>query len=60
MFEPTDDGTQSRIFVSKSYDATSHFQTVSADVHSIYKVRASNYVRRQCAETKGMPMVIML
>ena len=39
MFEPTDDGTQSRIFVSKSYDATSHFQTVSADVHSIYKVR---------------------
>ena len=38
MFETDDDGTKSRIFVSKSYDATSHFQTVSSDVRSIYKV----------------------
>jgi hypothetical protein len=38
MYEAEDDGIASRIFVSKSYDATSHFQTVSADVRSIYKV----------------------
>ena len=39
MYEPTEDGTASHIFVSKSYDAATHFQTVSADVRSIYKVR---------------------
>jgi len=37
LWEPVDDGTQSRVFVSKSYDATSHFQSVSADVRDIYK-----------------------
>ena len=37
VFVPTTDGTQDKIFVSKSYDATSHFQTVTADVRDIYK-----------------------
>lgn len=37
MYEPVDDGRASHVFVSKSYDATSHFQSVSADVRDIYK-----------------------
>ncbi|KAI9168254.1 Rab GDP dissociation inhibitor alpha [Blastocladiella emersonii ATCC 22665] len=35
--EPTADGTQDNVFVSKSYDATSHFETVCEDVFSLYK-----------------------
>ncbi|KAF9582815.1 Rab GDP dissociation inhibitor alpha [Lunasporangiospora selenospora] len=35
--EPTDDGTQDQIFVSKSFDATSHFETVCDDVKDLYK-----------------------
>ncbi|KAG0243253.1 GDP dissociation inhibitor [Mortierella sp. GBAus27b] len=35
--EPIDDGTQDQLFVSRSYDATSHFETVCDDVKDIYK-----------------------
>jgi Rab GDP dissociation inhibitor len=34
--EPLQDGTSDRIFISKSYDATSHFQTVVADIRDLY------------------------
>ena len=27
VFQPTEDGTASQLFISKSYDATSHFET---------------------------------
>ena len=27
VFKPNDDGTESQLFISKSYDATSHFET---------------------------------
>ena len=27
VFQPTDDGTATQLFISKSYDATSHFET---------------------------------
>jgi Rab GDP dissociation inhibitor len=37
LHEPTDDGLQSRLFISKSYDATSHFETASEDVLEIYQ-----------------------
>lgn len=36
-YEPTDDGSQSQIFISESYDATSHFETTCLDVLKIYK-----------------------
>lgn len=36
IYEPVDDGKTSRVFVSKSYDATSHFQTVTRDIRNIY------------------------
>ncbi|KAJ8666438.1 hypothetical protein QAD02_008100 [Eretmocerus hayati] len=36
-FEPIDDGTKSQIFISKSYDATTHFETTCLDVLDIFK-----------------------
>ncbi|KAF9933476.1 Rab GDP dissociation inhibitor alpha [Modicella reniformis] len=35
--EPTDSGEVDQVFLSKSYDATSHFETVCDDVENIYK-----------------------
>ena len=36
-FEPLDDGTGNNVFISKSYDATSHFETTCLDVLNIFK-----------------------
>jgi Rab GDP dissociation inhibitor len=37
LFEPSDDGKEKQLFVSKSYDATSHFETTCQDVLDIFK-----------------------
>ncbi|EON96547.1 putative rab gdp-dissociation inhibitor protein [Phaeoacremonium minimum UCRPA7] len=37
LYAPVDDGTKDNIFVSKSYDATSHFETTTDDVRDIYR-----------------------
>ncbi|XP_064156349.1 rab GDP dissociation inhibitor alpha-like [Anguilla rostrata] len=37
LFEPTDDGTESQIFASRAYDATTHFETTCNDIKDIYK-----------------------
>lgn len=37
LYEPVDDGTKDSIFISKSYDATSHFETTTDDVQDIYR-----------------------
>jgi Rab GDP dissociation inhibitor len=37
LYVPTDDGTSDKIFVSTSYDATSHFETTCTDILDIYK-----------------------
>ncbi|XP_050436761.1 rab GDP dissociation inhibitor alpha [Adelges cooleyi] len=37
FYEPIDDGKESNIFISTSYDATSHFETTCLDVLDIYK-----------------------
>lgn len=37
VFEPADDGKEKQLFVSKSYDATSHFETTCLDVLDIFK-----------------------
>jgi Rab GDP dissociation inhibitor len=34
---PLDDGKQDNVYISRSYDATSHFETVCDDVHDIWK-----------------------
>jgi len=37
VYHPTDDGKESQIFISKSYDATSHFETTCEDIKDIYE-----------------------
>jgi len=36
LLEPVSDGSKDRCFISKSYDATSHFETAANDVLSLY------------------------
>jgi len=36
-YVPTDDGVQSQLFISSSYDATSHFETTCLDVLDIFR-----------------------
>jgi Rab GDP dissociation inhibitor len=36
-FEPIDDGVADRLVISKTYDATSHFETAITDVMDMYK-----------------------
>ncbi|KAI6088004.1 rab GDP-dissociation inhibitor [Hypoxylon rubiginosum] len=36
LYEPLEDGSKDSIFISKSYDATSHFETTTDDVKDIY------------------------
>lgn len=37
IFEPVSEGFTDRCFISKSYDATSHFETAALDVLSLYE-----------------------
>lgn len=37
VFRPTDNGAQSQVFISQSYDPSSHFEETCADVLDIYK-----------------------
>lgn len=37
LYHPTDLGTDSQIFISRSYDATTHFETTCDDIKDIYK-----------------------
>ncbi|XXZ98549.1 Rab GDP dissociation inhibitor alpha [Meyerozyma guilliermondii] len=36
IYEPQDDGTASGIYISKSYDATSHFESATDDIKDLY------------------------
>jgi Rab GDP dissociation inhibitor len=37
LYQPLEDGKKDNIFISKSYDATSHFETTTDDVRDIYR-----------------------
>ncbi|XP_053270935.1 rab GDP dissociation inhibitor beta [Pleuronectes platessa] len=37
QYEPTDLGSESQIFISRSYDATTHFETTCDDIKDIYR-----------------------
>jgi len=37
LYEPSNDSKKEGVFISKSYDASTHFQTICADVLRIYK-----------------------
>ncbi|OIW31759.1 rab GTPase activator [Coniochaeta ligniaria NRRL 30616] len=37
LYEPLEDGTKDNIFISRSYDASSHFESTTVDVRDIYR-----------------------
>ena len=37
IYKPNSDGSEDNVFISESYDATSHFETTCLDVLSIYR-----------------------
>ncbi|MCJ1299567.1 Rab GDP dissociation inhibitor alpha [Hypocenomyce scalaris] len=37
LYEPLESGVNDNIFISKSYDATSHFETTTDDVRDVYR-----------------------
>merc|ERR1712176_1113258 len=37
LYEPTDNGLESKTFISTSYDATSHFETMCEDIMGMWK-----------------------
>ncbi|KAH0445916.1 hypothetical protein IEQ34_025251 [Dendrobium chrysotoxum] len=37
IYEPLESGVNDSIFISKSYDASSHFETTTADIRDIYR-----------------------
>jgi Rab GDP dissociation inhibitor len=46
LYAPTSPGTDENIFITKSYDATSHFETVVEDVFDVWQ------------RVKGEPLVL--
>lgn len=37
LYESNDDGTKSQIFITKSYDATTHFESTCLDILDVYE-----------------------
>lgn len=37
IYEPLEDGKDSNLWISKSYDPSSHFEVASNDIHEIYE-----------------------
>lgn len=37
LYEPTDLGKESQVFISTTYDATTHFETTCKDVLDVWK-----------------------
>lgn len=35
--EPLESGKDDKIFITRSYDATSHFETVVEDIHDVWR-----------------------
>ncbi|KAF9127714.1 Rab GDP dissociation inhibitor alpha [Mortierella sp. 14UC] len=57
--EPIEDGKKDQVFISKSYDATSHFETVCDDVKDLYKRITGNELvlkQRQTQEEEQREM----
>ncbi len=37
LYEPLEDGRKSNVFISNSYDATTHFETACDDILDVYE-----------------------
>lgn len=56
LYEPKEDGTSDHIYLSKSYDASSHFETTTDDIKDIYfRIMGKPLVlkKRASAEEEG-------
>jgi len=48
LYEPVEDGTRDNVYISRSYDATTHFETCTDDVKDIYRrVEGKNLVIKE-------------
>lgn len=59
LYEPVEDGVKDSVFISRSYDATSHFRTVYDDILSVYKRITGNDLqleKRRTAEEEQATM----
>lgn len=37
IYEPSEDGTKDKVFISKTYDSSSHFESTTDDIKDLYK-----------------------
>ena len=52
--EPTDSGRDTNVFITRSYDPTSHFETVVEDVHDVWRrITGKPLVLRKPEESDG-------
>ncbi len=42
QYEPVESGNKDNIFITRSYDATSHFETVVEDLKDVYRRFSGN------------------
>ncbi len=54
LYEPLDDGTKSKAFISRSYDAQSHFDSMCHDVLSLYKRITGNDLKVDPSRAKQL------
>lgn len=53
LYEPIEDGTNDNVYISKSYDATSHFETTTEDVKDLYfRITGKNLELKKAAEAE--------
>jgi Rab GDP dissociation inhibitor len=60
LYEPTDNGEESNIFISKSYDSTSHFETTTGEQYpkpKIYQAFADLNLQMMSAMFTAAPLV---
>lgn len=59
LYTPTADGKQDNIFITKSYDATTHFETVAEDVADVWE-RITVSTLRKAARVRSQSRAKML
>ncbi|WFD05081.1 Rab GDP dissociation inhibitor alpha [Malassezia vespertilionis] len=52
--EPLDSGKENKIFITRSYDPTSHFETVVEDIHNVWRrITGNPLVLKQPQDSEG-------
>jgi Rab GDP dissociation inhibitor len=59
LYVPIEDGTKDHCYISKSYDATSHFETTTDDVKDIYQriMGKPLIVKEKLRPTQVIPLI---